>query len=205
MFIRIATVVTGLLVLTWTANAADNSHAKVLHFFDGPNMPSDGSHVKGSSAKLTRGDGMVWLRVNTTELPPGTYTNWWIIFNNPAECFEGCDGNDLGNPAVMGSVFFATGGIVGENGVGHFRPAPLEEGDTSGGPGQHLFGPGLLSAQDAEIHYVIRYHGPAGAGDLLTEQISTINGGCSGDMGDIHPEHKIFDCYDPQGAVLPYP
>jgi hypothetical protein len=202
MFIRIATVVTGLLVLTWTVNAADNSHAKVTHFFDGPMMPADGSDVKGSSAKLTRGDGMVWIRVNTTELPPGAYTNWWIIFNNPAACSEGCDGADLGIPAVMGSVFFATGGIVGTNGVGHFRPPPLEENEISPNPLQHLFGPGLLSAQDAEIHYVIRYHGPAGAGDLLDEQISTINGGC---LDDIHGEHRLFDCYDPQGIPLPYP
>lgn len=195
----IVSVALSLLMFVGPTQAADNSHAK-LHTFNQPDgSPADGSVIKGSSAKLTRGEDAVWVRVKTTGLPPGAYTNWWIIFNNPDECAGGpggCNGDDFGNPAVMASVRIATGGVVGSNGIGRFRTTPLEVGDVSGSAVQHLFGPGLLSAKDAEIHYLIRYHGPAGTGDHLIRQTTTVNGGCLEDP--VGP--TFFPCYDPQGA-----
>lgn len=187
---------------------ASNSHSKTFRFFSAQGIPADSSVVKGSSAKLTRGDSVVWIRVNTTDLLPGAYTNWWIIFNNPAACTDGCDSTDFGNPAVMASVFWATGGIVGQNGVGHFQ-AHLEEGVLPSGPGQVAFGPGLLDAQSAEIHYVLKYHGPASSDPaILQKQVTTIYGGCIGGPGqgpDPVVGHQIFPCYDPQATMLPGP
>jgi hypothetical protein len=189
---------------------ASNSHSKLIRFEFAQGVPADSSTVDGSSAKLTRGDSAVWIRVNTTELPPGTYTNWWVVFNNPSACAGGCGADDFGNPEVAASVFFATGGIVGQDGVGHFQ-AHLEEGaGVPQLPGQTFFGPGLLDAQGAEIHYILRYHGPASSDpDLLQKQISTSYGGCTPLLPafppDPVPAHQIYPCYDPQATALPLP
>ena len=197
---------TGLLALafvTLAAYAADSSHSKlsVWQASDGTIIGSP--TIKGSSAKLTRGDGLVWIGVNTTRLPAGAYTNWWVIFNNPDACgAPGCGGKDfcpggVYNAEVSPSVMFATGGVVTDNGVGHFR-AHLEENDLSG---EVLFGPGLTTADGAEIHYIVRYHGPAGTGDLLIKQTTTFGGGCMG----LDADDPIYPCYDPQSTGFPKP
>jgi len=187
-----------LALISLVANAGDNSHAKMIHWQLSDGNPADGATINGSSAKLTRGDGVVWLRINTTGLPAGAYTIWWVIFNNPDACgVDGCDDGDFGNGAVAASALYATGGVVTNNGVGHFR-AHLEENDP---PGQVLFGPGLTTAAGAEIHTIVRYHGPAGAGDLLVKQTTTFGGGCMG----MDPDDPIFPCYDPQAGALPRP
>lgn len=183
-----------------------NQHTKVFRFFAFQGAPTeDGSVVQGSSAKLTRSADAVWLNINTTDLQPGAYTVWWVVFNNPAMCSGSCGADDFANPAVAASVFFATGGVVGRGGTGHFR-AHVEEGDVSAVPGQHLFGPGLMNAEGAEIHIVIRYHGPV-APHILEKQISTFGGGCMGPAGEEDPvvADRIFPCYDPQAAVFPAP
>lgn len=211
--VAVAALLSPLLFFAVTAYGADNSHSKLTHFFDAQGVPGDGSNINGSSAKLTRGDGVVWIRVNTKDLPPGTYTNWWIIFNNPDACAGGpggCAGTDFANPAVEGGVLFATGGVVNSNGIGHFS-AHLEELETRDDPNQRggVFAPLKAGgAQDSEIHYVIKYHGPASWDPVIFEkQITTINGGCA--PGPFQPPDPdgdfLFPCYDPQGTPLPFP
>jgi hypothetical protein len=194
---HISTFLLSLLFVSLAAYAANNSHTKMIHWQASDGSILGGPAISGSSAKLTRGDGLVWLRVNTTGLPAGAYTVWWVIFNNPAACGESCTDADFANPAVAASALFATGGVVRHNGVGHFR-AHLEENDP---PGEVLFGPGLASASGAEIHIIVRYHGPAGTGDLLEAQTTTFGGGCMG----MDPMYPNFPCYDPQATAFPRP
>ncbi len=198
-------MVVAMLVGLTCLYAASNQHTKAFKFFPFFGGPFDGTTVNGSSVKLTRSANAVWIRVNTTQLPAGTYTNWWVVFNNPAACSSGaCGADDFFNPPVGASVFFATGGVVGGNGVGHFD-AHLDENEISAIPGQHLFGPGLTNAEGAEIHYVIRYHGPPVA-SILNKQLTTFAGGCSGaGQEDPVPADRIYPCYDPQAAVIPAP
>lgn len=47
-------------------------------------------------------------------------------------------------------------------------------------PCEVRFGPGLLRPRRAELHIVLRGHGPAVAGEVA-EQISSLNGGCTPD------------------------
>jgi hypothetical protein len=197
-----------------TLAAGSVSHTKLVRFFAAQSVPADGSIVKGSSATLKRDESAVWVRVNTTELLPGAYTNWWVIFNNPSACTDPCDLDDLFNltqrAAVQSSVLFGAGGVVRHTGVGHFV-AHLEEGVLPTGPGQVGFGPGLLNAEGAEIHYLIRYHGPASADPvILQKQVSHIAGGCfnlaptPGQPGnDPVVAHRLFPCYDIQAAMFP--
>lgn len=196
-----------------SAQAADNSHAKTIRFFSSQGVPADGSTIPGSSSKLTRYDDSVSIRVNTTRLPEGAYTTWWVIFNDPSECSDvpvpGCDGSDLGIEAVNATVFFATGGLVGRNGVGKFR-AHLDEGEIPSGQGQVALpngGQGMVDASEAEVHMVIKYHGLADP-SIVARQTNTIYGGCMGGPGqppDPIDAYQLFPCYDPQATALPKP
>lgn len=210
---------TALLALAPLAtSAAENQHTKTFLFEIGPELIGDLATVEGSSAKLTRAEDGLSIRLNTTELDPGAYTAWWVIFNNVENCAAWPDGGcnpfvDLANPDVHGAVFFATGGVVKDNGIGHFR-AYLEtnfEPADSGNREKVLIsngGLGLQNPESAEAHIALRYHGPAALGnpDLLMKQIETSSGACNNDTffvpQDPDPADRLFGCYDPQVAVF---
>jgi hypothetical protein len=187
-----------LMVVVATALAAPASSA-VYRF-------ADASEVLGASASLVRADGNVAMTLRTSELDSGAaYTIWWVVFNNPEDCvapipdISNCgegdifDGGELidngdgtyGTPGVNVSVIFATGHVIGNGGVGNFG-ANLREGKSSGA----LFGPGLVDAQGAEIHLVVRTHGQPIPGKV-NQQIHTFEGDCD-----------ISICYDQQFAVF---
>jgi len=149
-------------------NAAHQSESPMQFF-------SSGDFVDDASSKLVRTKKTITMTIHTNSLlPGGAYTNWWVLFNRPSACAANpCSLGDLGTPAVGASVVFATGHVVGGNGVGNFA-AYITEGDTSGA----LFGPGLLDARGAEVHWIVRSHGPA-IPALIHEQISTVGGACS--------------------------
>ena len=134
------------------------------------------STVVVGSSKIVRNQNGVNVTVNTSGLEPGNaVTIWLVIFNNPSECVDGCDGTDLENPNVAGDVIYGAGHVVGGNGTAHFA-AHLNEGDSGGS----LFpqpSPGLIDAETAEIHIVVRSHGPAIPG-MIPEQIHTVEGDC---------------------------
>lgn len=138
--------------------------------------------VPGAWSALVRNDNGVAMTFHTSGLAPGSATTvWWVIFNNPELCTHGelglrCGEGDLppfgGDPVVQASVVWATGHVIGGDGIGDFG-AYLGEGDTEGA----LFGPGLIDSRKADVHLIARTHGDAIPG-LIPEQISTLNGGC---------------------------
>lgn len=145
------------------------------------------------SANLHRNKNGVTANFKTSDLEPGAYTLWIVVFNDPTACIEGCNEPDLFIEAVKGEVLFATGHVVGNNGKGNFS-ARLNEGDNSGSVNS-LFGipdnDGLRDSQAAEIHLVLRTHGPAIPG-MVNEQIGSYTGGCVEN-----------DCEDILAAVFP--
>lgn len=179
--------------------ATPSQHTKFVAYQDeGRNAIVDAAAIRGSSVKLTRDDEGISIKVTTTGLPAGAYTNWWVIFN-PEDCDGACDGNG----DAISAVLWATGGVVDRGGVGHFS-ARLDVGETRG-PDQVFFLPGTLQdARKAGIMYVIKYHGPVDA-SIVDKQTTTSYGGCIG--GADHPndeEDPFFFCYDPQiTPVLP--
>ena len=124
---------------------------------------ADPTVVVGSS-KIVRNQNGVNVTVNTSGLEPGSaVTIWLVIFNNP------------GTPGPPDDVIYGAGHVVGGNGTAHFA-AHLNEGDSGGS----LFpqpSPGLIDAETAEIHIVVRSHGPAIPG-MIPEQIHTLEGDC---------------------------
>jgi hypothetical protein len=182
MFNSRRTIVTAMsIMLSMSLLGASAAAAPASTQSSGVYSLSDGNPVDGAGATLLRTDSSIRMTLHTTQLDPGgTYTVWWIIFNNPAACtdaFHGlgllCGEGDLGSPAVAASVLFATGHVVGQNGKGNFG-AHLHVGQMTN---DVLFGPGLLDPRGAEIHVIVRSHGDPIPG-LVREQISTVGGGC---------------------------
>jgi hypothetical protein len=160
--------------------------------------PTNGSH-----SILHRGSGWVSYNLHTTGLPPGAYTNWWVIFNNPDACMNGCDVEDVFDPNSEAdvSVFWADGSIVGQNGVGNFH-ARIREGEV---PGEFILGnpDGLIDAMEAEVHFIVKYHGPPSDDpDVLHEQLNTLLGSCDQGVNGFD-DGGIIQCFDPQFAAHP--
>lgn len=148
--------------------------ADVVEFF-GPD-PDPNALVLRGGAWLKRTRNTVEGRVMAQVAKPGyAYTVWWVIFNNPAACIDGCNGEDLGNPKVRGAVFYGNGGISASDGMGG-GVINIDVATTAGGipegtfrlddvlPEPVFFRRGLArgNGMRAEIHLVVDEHlGPA--------------------------------------------
>lgn len=190
-----------LLIATGAfAESAQHSSSGVYTF-------DDGAPVEGAHATLVTNDSGAAMSLHTSGLTPGhAVTVWWVIFNFPEHCTHGipglshCGEEDLhifgGDPSIQTTVAYAAGHVIGGSGRGNYGGS-LTVGDTSG---VTFGGPGLLAPRDAEIHLVVRTHGPAIPG-LVHEQIRTFGAGCigappgTGTPGD-------YPCEDLQFAVF---
>ncbi len=170
---RLSLLAIGLLTLSAVrvaeANPADHTTSAV-HLF------SDGSAVAGAWSTLVRNQAGVSMTIHTTGLTArDAVTVWWVVFNNPSACASGvpgiarCGEGDLFAAAVNASVLYATGHVIGGHGIGDYG-AHLALGDASGA----LFGPGLVDPLGADIHLVVRTHGPASPG-VVDDQIHSFD------------------------------
>ncbi len=167
------------------ASAAGAPQTSTVHYFDDPDQ-TPGDEVAGSSAQLHRTMRSVSGAIHTNDLDGGAYTVWWVVWNDPSVCPGDCGLLDLGRPGVF--LGRATGKVVGATGVGHFG-ASLSVGDIS----EALINNGGLGLTDpltAEVHMIVRYHGPVVPANMPA-QINSVGGGC----GD-------FACFDPQAVVF---
>jgi hypothetical protein len=151
---------------------------------EGPvRLYSDGSDVAGSSSTLVRTSSGVAMTLQTAYLTPGsTVTIWWVIFNNPEYCSNGmyglkCGAGDFSNPNVVASAMYAAGHVIGGSGKGNFA-ASLTIGKTTK---QVLFGPGLTNPEGADIHLIVREHGPLDPALMpdLIQSVNTCNSVCT--------------------------
>jgi hypothetical protein len=135
--------------------------------------------VQAAGSQLIRTKEGVFMTLSTRGLTPGwVYTAWFGIFNNPSECAtRPCSGADFGPNPVQGSRVNAGGRIIGPDGSAIYS-AFLGVGDTTFA----FDGPGLVDPKHAEIHLVVRSHGPALMGMDLANQLTTFNGGCPPNM-----------------------
>lgn len=154
-------------------------------------------------ATLKRGSSWMQVNIQTSGLPAGAYTVWWVVFDTPAGCSESCGEDDLFTPEASVSIFWATGGVVRKGGVATF-PARHRVGGDLGEPGtQHILGDGSIDLSRAEIHNIIKYHGPASEDpDVLYLQTSTLRGGCDEGANalDMGPGFGV-QCFDPQAVA----
>lgn len=168
----------------------------VTTFFNPDETPAAGDIV--GSATLQRTAAGIRLWVDTTMLVAGdAYTLWWVVFNNAAACDPaGCGAGDLGVAAVEASVLNATGRVASAaDGSFHaFLPVGFMHTNTPNGGVRQNLGTGLQNADSAEVHVIIRSHGPS-TGNV--EQVSAVNIDC---VNAASPS----GCYDAQStAFLP--
>ncbi len=166
--------------------------------------------VEGAVGQLVRTDGGVGYNLRTLELVPGhAISIWWVIFNNPEECDGDCGIEDLfvdypvdltPNPDVNPAVMSAGGHVVGGSGRAGFAGHLIEGQITTEHPA-FLDGPGLTDARGAEIHLVVRSHGPLVPAEM-PGLIHTFEGGCQVflDAGVVPEEEG--ECADLQFAVF---
>lgn len=168
---------------------------------------SDLSMVEGAGAQLTRTRSGAAVSLHTNGLEKGSvYTLWWVIFNHPDACTNPvpeigskCNVPDLFEPAVEATVMRAGGNVIGASGqatiAGHMR-----EGEITTYHPLFIGSPGLIDSEEAEIHVVVRSHGPAIPG-AIDEMLHSFEGGCT-------PETSIGfgagpnDCADVQAAAF---
>ncbi len=160
----------------------------------------------GKSLLLRKKGKGVAMALKTNMIPDHAATIWWIIWNSP----ENCEGIPCGSDADFGnagagpggtalSMMYAAGNIIRRNGVGTFH-GYLKEGVIQGSINHEVGVPDLplLDAKTAEIHLVVRSHGPRIPG-MEDEQTGGYYGGCTkyflpfeaiptnpGECGDIH-------------------
>jgi hypothetical protein len=149
-------------------------------------------------SKLVRTDSGIGMQLVTTGLEPGAYTIWWLMFQNPENCGfgPGLCGDDLADylPASEGGTAgfgftFAAGHVVAEGQHmaafgGHLKVGTVLEEDN-------LDPIVFKNARKAEIHFVVRYHGPVDP-ERMPAQIHT-------------GEFDLEDVIDVQFAVNPAP
>jgi hypothetical protein len=172
--ILVALALVGLLsvILVSRAGAATQTTSDV-------SLMGNPKAVMGTST-LTRTTGGIVLDLHTSGLQAGhAVTIWWMVFNHPEACISGpstetpddprCGMADMSNPAAGLSVLYAAGHVIDEDGEADFG-AYLREGDTDGAlEGMAL---GLLDAAAADVHLVVRDHGPADP-QMVVGQIHT--------------------------------
>jgi len=153
------------------------------------------TEVSGGFAELIAEPFAVSMVFEGVGLEPGdAVTAWWVVFNHPEFCSDGvCGGNDVlpppGNTDAGVSVLYADGKVINAQGQAKFASI-LMPNDLNGA----VFGPGLTNPMGAEIHLVLRTHGPMIL-EKRSEQLSSLNGGCD-------PEPPNTPCKDVQFAIF---
>ena len=147
-----------------------------------PALPDGSFEERDGTTVLARTKAGVGFTFNTRDLAAeAPYTVWWVTFNRPSRCLVPyrCGSDDLGNPAAEPGVFFATGRMSDSYGQAEFS-GQVDYGELPQGEDQVPF-PGLDRPirPGAEIHLVIRAHGPAlDDPEALDAQLTRFDGGC---------------------------
>lgn len=169
-------------------------------------------------AVMTRSETEVSARLSMMDLDENSaYSVWWVVFNEPANCVtsHSCGESDVFSapdvlnadqiPAAKISVFYADGFVTGSDGIAnvyaHLQSGVLPAGTfvnfgwsepVAGGPDANS---GLIAGNGlgAEIHLVIRTHGPAVAGSVGV-QTTTFSGLCD-----------VQTCTDQFDVIFPSP
>jgi hypothetical protein len=142
-----------------------------------PVTSTDGSQTGYST--LVRTSPGVRFTLFTTQLQVGhAITVWWVVFNHPENCAgtttstsPRCSMADMANPDVDASALRADGDVVGPLGIGWFSGSLAVDDAT-----EAIVGTGLHNPAGADIHFVVRDHGPVSPDpDVAYQQTHTVD------------------------------
>ncbi|HIF97257.1 MAG TPA: hypothetical protein EYQ54_09580 [Myxococcales bacterium] len=180
-----------LLALSFSSLALASEDFSFHEFAQADPLPASmvGAPIEDSEIELDRIFHGIVIEAETSGLTPHyAYTVWALVFNDPAACEDGCDLHDMGADGFA-ALWTGVGVVANEDGEADFESVMFEDEPA----GEILMGPGLVDARRAEIHLIVRSHGPAAFGDsaVLNDQLTTFGGGC-----------EISACEDVQYATL---
>jgi hypothetical protein len=167
-----------LAVVNVTAQSGASGNPKISS--NSVHLMSNGTLVPSAGSTLFRSKDGVYFDYHASSLPPGNAVSAWLaVFNHPEYCATViCTPSDFANPFVDGTLFNTGGIVVGPDGKGVYG-AFREVGDLTGARPGTGFGAGLTDPLAAQIHIVLRSHGPASADPaILEQQLTMFNGGC---------------------------
>ena len=208
MTLAVVGLLAGALTAYGSVGARGNAQARtgtvpVMDLFDHNDVPIMNPKERGTSDLVRNFNGWM-VNIDTADLPVGAYSIWALIFNEPSMCTDGvCGLDDLlpppGTVAAETSALWVTGGIVGPDRQAHFSGS-VGIG-AEGAPGMLLWGGGVTNPFGAEVHFEVRYHGPAAWDDLdlLMQQLTNVGGNCTPESFGTDPD--AFFCFGAQVAV----
>jgi hypothetical protein len=167
-----------LAAVNVTAQSGPSGNPKISS--NSVHLMSNGSVVPSAGSTLFRTKDGVYFDYHAASLPPGYAVSAWLaVFNHPEYCATViCTPSDFANPFVDGTLFNTGGIVVGADGKGVYG-AFREVGDLTGARPGTGFGAGLTDPLTAQIHIVLRSHGPASSDPaILEQQLTMFNGGC---------------------------
>jgi hypothetical protein len=183
-----------------------------IDIIDGVAFFSGETPVIFGTSTLHRSKNGITVNFKAEDVIPGAYTIWWVIWNYPEECDggPGACGSDADfevHPDDVGvDVLYAGGHVVGNNGKANIS-GHLKAGDTSGTiwgrPEMEELGLLVGNTFNAEVHVVLRSHGPAVPG-MVNEQISSYGGGCETNLAPFsdYPD-ELGECGDIAFSIHP--
>ncbi|MDJ0707379.1 MAG: hypothetical protein QNJ46_29245 [Leptolyngbyaceae cyanobacterium MO_188.B28] len=142
-------------------------------------------------------------------------TLWWVVFNNPDACVEDggevspnfCDGPDLRRPEVEPAVLYGTGQVTQSDGsvalIGPLYRTPDSIGGAFDPPIEidpNDLNTGLRNPLGAEIHLIVRSHGPI-LPSKLVEQLNSFDGGCRRQIPRPNIPNRPGDCTNVNFAI----
>lgn len=182
--IAVAAIAAGLLlVAAGSANAQSHIQFSNMHDF------ATGEDIAGAGS-LTRTTDQLWVNLALSGLDKkSAYTLWWVVFNSPDECVDGCGGDDIDDGRGAASILRAGGFGTGTDGTAnvsaHLNALDIVE------PSPVLFGDALIPSNGlaAEIHLIVRSHAKYVVG-RVDEQIGSVGGAC--DVNDCEDQQAIM-------------
>ncbi len=99
-----------------------------------------------------------------TEGFPEVFTGWIFIFNEPENCTDPCNGDDLMNPAARGGAYNFAGHVVGGRTLNFAGRVGIGDETFVGFP--------LDNPRGAEVHLAVAPHGELQP-DIMPTQITT--------------------------------
>ena len=185
----ILSILLASLVLATSVSAQKDTSGNVKTSIKNVTVFGSSTVIPAAGSTVSRNNDGVFWNISTSSLTPGEVVTLWVaFFNNPRYCDQtapGCDPSDMNNPLVNGSLQYGGGAIVGANGRADFS-GYLAVGDNTGFfilPGFASMpnpAPGLVNPKGADIHLVIRRHGPASSDPAsLQAQLGGFTGGCN--------------------------
>ena len=216
MRIRLSLLLAAVLTLlaVGVAAAAVNRGLPLrAKWLDDPNHET-GTEVPGAFVVQQRGYYSITAQMHLKQLTPGhRYTLWWVAYNDPSACTDGCGVDELAAVAATGEnptgigVYFGGSYVVTATGKLDVGTRILEfsvNGCQSGGP--YAICDVLRDAAVAEAMILVNDQGPA-TGAPLAPASAAFSDGCKsysqggvvvatfGDTG--------YDCYTAQTVFLP--